>query len=91
MHQPRRYTNVTARRTAVDFAEWLRDLVDLQHAGTERIRLVLDKLSTHTPAALSEAFPPAEARRVLRRLECHSVPKHASWLRESVRIPAMRY
>ncbi len=64
-HQPRRYTKVTARRTAVDFAEWLRDLVDLHYAGTERLQIVLDNLSTHTPAALYEAFPPAEARRVL--------------------------
>lgn len=79
-HQPRRCTKVTARRTAVDFAEWLRDLVDLHYAGTERVRLVLDNLSTHTPAALYQAFPPAEARRVLRRLEFHYVPKHASWL-----------
>jgi transposase len=79
-HQPRRYTKVTARRTAVDFAEWLRDLVDLHYASTERILLVLDNLSTHTPAALYEAFPPAEARRLCRRLEFHYVPKHASWL-----------
>lgn len=79
-HQPRRYTKVTARRTAVDFAEWLRELVDVHYAGTERIRLVLDNLSTHTPAALYQAFPPTEARRVLRRLEFHYVPKHASWL-----------
>ena len=79
-HAPRRYTTVTARRTAVDFAEWLRDLVDVHYAGTERLRLVLDNLSTHTPAALYEAFPPAEARRVLRRLEFHYVPKHASRL-----------
>lgn len=79
-HAPRRYTKVTARRTAVDFAEWLRDLVDVYYARTERIRLVLDNLSTHTPAALYQAFPPEEARRVLRRLEFHYVPKHASWL-----------
>jgi len=79
-HQPRRYTKVTARRTAVDFAEWLRDLVDLHYAGTKRIQIVLDNLSTHRPAALYEAFPPAEARRLLRRLEFHYVPKHASWL-----------
>ena len=65
---------------AVDFAEWLRDLVDLHYSSTERILVVLDNLSTHTPAALYEAFPPAEARRLLRRLEFHYVPKHASWL-----------
>ena len=79
-HRPRRYTKVTARRTALDFAEWLRDLVDLHYAETERLLLVLDNLSTHTPAALYEAFPPAEARRLCRRLEFHYVPKHASWL-----------
>lgn len=79
-HQPGRVTKVTARRTSVDFAEWLRDLVDVHYADTERIRLVLDNLSTHTPAALYQAFTPAEARRVLRRLEFLYVPKHASWL-----------
>jgi hypothetical protein len=79
-HQPQRYTKVTARRTAVDFAEWLRDLVDVHYAGTARILLVLDNLSTHTSAALYEAFPPAEARRLCGRLEFHYVPKHASWL-----------
>jgi hypothetical protein len=79
-HRPRRYTKVTVRRTAVDFAEWLRELVDLHFAGTERVQIVLDNLSTHTPAALYEAFPPTEARRLLRRLEFHYVPKHASWL-----------
>jgi transposase len=79
-HQPRRSTKVTARRTAVDFAEWLRDLVDLHYAGTERVQIVLDNLSTHSAAALYEAFPAPEARRVLRRLEWHYVPKHASWL-----------
>jgi transposase len=80
VHQPQRFTKVTARRTAVDFAEWLRDLVDLHYPRTERLLLVLDNLSTHTPAALYEAFPPAEARRLAGRLEFHYVPKHASWL-----------
>jgi hypothetical protein len=79
-HAPRRYTKVTARRTAVDFAEWLRDRVDLHYGGTERVLRVLDNLSTHTPAALYEAFPPAEARRLCGRLEFHYVPKQASWL-----------
>jgi transposase len=79
-HRPWRHAKVTARRTAVDFAEWLRDLADIHYAHTERIQVVLDNLSTHTPAALYEAFAPAEARRLLRRLEFHFVPKHASWL-----------
>ena len=68
---------MTTRRTAVDFAEWLRDLVDLHYAGTERILLVLDNLSTHTPAALYEAFTPAEARRLCGRWNftmCRSTP-----------------
>jgi transposase len=79
-HRPWRMTKVTERRTAQDFARWLRDLVDVHYPSTERLRLVLDNLSTHTAAALYETFAPAEARRVLRRVEFHYVPKHASWL-----------
>jgi transposase len=79
-HRPWRAAKVTGRRTAVDFAGWMRDLVDGPYAGYERIQVILDNLSTHTPAALYEAFVPAEARRVLRKLEFHYVPKHASWL-----------
>jgi hypothetical protein len=79
-HRPWRHAKVTARRTACDFAECLRDLVDTHYPDCTRIQVVLDNLSTHTPAALYEAFAPAEARRVLRRLEFHFLPKHASWL-----------
>jgi hypothetical protein len=79
-HRPWRGAKVTARRTAVDFATWIRDLVDGPYAACDRIQVVLDNLSTHTPAAFYEAFAPAEARRVLRKLEFHYVPKHASWL-----------
>jgi transposase len=79
-HRPWRAAKVTARRAAVDFAEWMRDLVDGPYARYERLRVVLDNLSTHTPAAFYQAFAPAEARRVLRKLEFHYVPKHASWL-----------
>ena len=79
-HRPWRSAKVTARRTAVDFAECLRDLVDTHYPDCPRIQIVLDNLSTHTPAALYEAFAPAEARRILRRLEFHFLPKHASWL-----------
>jgi hypothetical protein len=71
---------VTARRTAVDFAHALRDLVDRQFPDAERIVLVLDHLNTHTPAALYEAFPPAEAWRIRARLEWHYTPTHGSWL-----------
>jgi DDE superfamily endonuclease len=58
----------------------MRDLIDGSYAASDRIQGVLDNLSTHTPAAFYEAFAPAEARRVLRKLEFHYVPKHASWL-----------
>ncbi len=58
----------------------MRELTDIHFPEAEQIRVVLDNLSTHSPAALYSAFPPAEARRVLRRLEFHYTPKHASWL-----------
>ncbi len=80
VHQPWRAVKVTDQRTSRDFAECMRDLVDTHYPGAERIRVVLDNLSTHSMAALYEAFPAAEARRVARRLEFHYTPKHASWL-----------
>jgi transposase len=80
VHQPWRHVKVTDRRAAGDFAECMRDLADVHYPKAQRIRIVLDNLSTHTPAALYQSFPPEEARRVLRRLEFHYVPKHASWL-----------
>ena len=79
-HRPWRKVKVTDSRTAVDFADCMRDLTDIHYPKAERIRVVLDNLSTHTAGALYEAFPPCEARRVLERLEFHYVPKHASWL-----------
>lgn len=79
-HRPWRGAKVTERRAAVDFAAWMRDLVDGPYASYERLHVVLDNLSTHTPAAFYEAFAPEEARRVLRKLTWHYVPKHASWL-----------
>ena len=79
-HRPWRHAKVTERRAAVDFAECMRDLVDEHYPDADRIKLVLDNLSTHSPGALYEAFPPEEARRILRRLEFHYTPKHASWL-----------
>jgi hypothetical protein len=71
---------VTARRTAIDFAHAIRDLVDAQFPDAEQIVLVLDNLNTHTPAALYQAFPPAEAWRLLEKLEWHYTPTHGSWL-----------
>jgi hypothetical protein len=71
---------VTERRTGRDFARQMRALVDEHFPEAEVIRVVLDNLSTHSPAALYETFAPAEARRLLRKLEFHYTPKHGSWL-----------
>jgi transposase len=75
-----RHLDVTDRRTAVDFALAMRRLVDEHYPEAEKVRVVLDNLNTHTGAALYQAFEPEEARRILRRLEFHHTPKHASWL-----------
>jgi transposase len=79
-HAAWRHVKVTDRRTFVDFAECMRDLVDVHYPNAPLIRVVLDNLSTHRLAALYQAFSPSEARRIARRLELHYVPKHASWL-----------
>jgi hypothetical protein len=79
-HRPWRKVKVTDSRAAVDFAACMRELADLHFPKADRIRVVLDNLSTHSAGALYQAFPAGEARRVLRRLEFHYVPKHASWL-----------
>ena len=79
-HRPWRHVKVTRQRTAIDFAECMRDLVDIHFPDAEIIRVVLDNLSTHKAKNLYEAFPPEEARRILRRLEFYFTPKHASWL-----------
>ena len=75
-----REVKVTERRTALDFAECMRDLVDVHFPRAEKIRVVLDNLNTHTPVSLYKAFPPEEARRIAKRLEFHHTPRHASWL-----------
>jgi transposase len=79
-HRSWRHVKVTDSRAAVDFAACMRELTDIHFPQADRIRVVLDNLSTHTAGALYQAFPPCEARRVLQRLEFHYVPKHASWL-----------
>jgi DDE superfamily endonuclease len=75
-----RHVEVTAQRIRQDYAKVVRWLVDEVYPHAEYIRLVQDNLNTHTPAALYETFPPAEARRILQRLEFHYTPKHGSWL-----------
>jgi hypothetical protein len=75
-----RHVNVTARRTKQDFAQQMKRLTDIYFPDVKLIRLVVDNLNTPTPAALYEAFAPAEARRITRKLEFHYTPKHGSWL-----------
>jgi len=74
-----RHLQVTQRRTRQDWA-WAKDLVDVYYPQAKRIIVVLDNLNTHHGASLYEAFEPAEARRILARLELHYTPKHGSWL-----------
>jgi hypothetical protein len=75
-----RAVQVTERRTAKDFAEVLRWLVEEVHAEADKIVLVTDNLNTHKAASLYEAFPPEQARRIAERIEWHYTPKHGSWL-----------
>lgn len=79
-HRGWRKVKPTLQKCSVDFAECMRDLVDVHYPEAEVIRVVLDNLSTHKAASLYKAFPATEARRILRRLEFHYTPKHASWL-----------
>jgi hypothetical protein len=75
-----RHVQVTERRTKVDFAHCMRYLVDVLFPEAEVVIVVLDNLNTHTPAALYETFEPAEAKRILDRLQFCYTPKHGSWL-----------
>ena len=75
-----RHVKVTDRHTAVDYAQVLKELSDTHFPGSAKIVLVQDNLNTHKPASLYEAFPPAEARRLVERFEWHYTPKHGSWL-----------
>ena len=75
-----RQVEVTERKTNRDFARLIRRVVDEWYPSAAKVVLVLDNLSTHTPAALYEAFEPAEARRLVEKIEWHYTPKHGSWL-----------
>lgn len=75
-----RQVEVTERRTSIDFAHWLKRLVDEFFPSATLIRVVLDNLNIHTPACLYQAFPAQEAQRILQRLEFHYTPKNGSWL-----------
>ena len=75
-----RRVEATDRRTKVDWARVVKQLVDEDYPDKDRIVLVMDNLNTHHPSSLYEAFEPAEARRIAGRLEIHYTPKHGSWL-----------
>ena len=75
-----RHVKVTDRRTALDYAQMLRELSDTHFPQATKIVLVQDNLNTHKPASLYEAFPAKEARRLTERFEWHYTPKHGSWL-----------
>jgi hypothetical protein len=75
-----RHVEITDRHAAVDYAHLLKDVSDRWFPNATKIALVQDNLSTHKPASLYEAFPPAEARRLVERFEWHYTPKHGSWL-----------
>jgi transposase len=79
-HRGWRTVQVTEQRTALDFAEFLRQLVEEVYPDAEQIVLVTDNLNTHKPACLYERFPPAQARRLVEKLEWHYTPEHGSWL-----------
>ena len=75
-----RQVTVSDRRTRIDWAHCVKDLVEVHYPDAERIVLVQDNLNTHTPASLYAAFPAAEAKRLADKLELHYTPKHGSWL-----------
>lgn len=75
-----RHVAVTTQRTATDWAQAIKELVDVHFPLAEQIVLVLDNLTTHTPASLYKTFPPAEAKRLWDKLELHYTPKYGSWL-----------
>jgi len=75
-----RHVKVTEHRTHLEWADCMKDLVDVHFPQATRIRVIQDNLNTHNPAFLYEVFEPAEAKRILDKLEFHYTPKHGSWL-----------
>jgi hypothetical protein len=76
----RRQVKITERRTKIDWAHLIKDLVDVHYPEADGVVLVMDNLNTHTKASLYEAFEPKEAKRIADKLEIHHTPKHGSWL-----------
>ena len=71
---------LTERRTKLDFAHFVKDLIDTRYKDALKVVLVMDNLNTHSPASFYDAFSPQEARRLTEKLEIHHTPKHGSWL-----------
>jgi len=76
----KRVVKVTEQKTSQDWAHFIQELVDVHYPKAEKIVLVMDNLATHSPAALYHTFAPAEARRLVKKLEIHHTPLHGSWL-----------
>ena len=76
----RRHVEITERRTMVDWAHFIKEMLDTRYPDAEKVILVMDNLNTHTIASLYAAFLPIEARRLVEKLEIHYTPKHGSWL-----------
>jgi hypothetical protein len=76
----RRHVDVTQHRARIDWAWWIKSMLDERYPDAVSVRLVMDNLNTHSVASLYETFPPKEARRLAERLEIHYTPKHGSWL-----------
>jgi hypothetical protein len=76
----KRYAKVTTQRTRVDWATFMREVIDVQYPKAQKIVLVMDNLNTHSPASFYEAFEPQEAERLCEKLEIHYTPTHGSWL-----------
>lgn len=75
-----RHVTACERRTRIDWANQIRELLEIHYPNVPKIRLVMDNLNTHSTASLYEAFPPETARNLAKRLEIHYTPKHGSWL-----------
>ena len=76
----KRKVEITDHRKKIDWAQFIKDMVDIDYPAAEKITLVMDNLNTHVGSSLYEAFEPAEAKRILDKLEFHYTPKHGSWL-----------
>ena len=76
----KRHIKITERRTMVDWAHFIKEMLDERYRDASKVILVMDNLNTHSTASLYAAFPPDEARRLAEKLEIHYTPKHGSWL-----------